>query len=357
VPCNVDGLDADRAGSFAAIILGPEIPLDTAIDTTRAIDHAHPETSVVLVARDDPETLKAALRAGARDVWAPDVRPEDLSESLTALLRDSLHRAQLVRRSSTDAARSPSDVIVVLAAKGGTGQTMIATGLANSIAARNERSVAIVDLDLQFGDVAEILQLGPDHDIADAVATLDNLPALKTLIPEHPNGIHVLGVPSDPAKADSVDPQSAGRLVATIGSQFQTTIVDAGDGLSEHALAALDHATSVVVVTTPNPFVVSDTQRMLAVLDELDLASVRCHLVLNHASDRSGLRKRDLDETLRWPIDATFATSSAFAQAMMRGQSIEEVSRSARKAMRHLVDCLLADTDAGGDTNVARHGR
>jgi pilus assembly protein CpaE len=347
VPCSVDALDGDRAGAYAAIILGPEIPLDTAIETAKAIDYAHPETSVVLVAPENSETLKAALRAGARDVWTPDVGPDEMSASLGEVLESSRHRSEMAAAAAgTPTARS--EVIVVASAKGGLGQTMLATSLATCIATRTSQSVALVDLDLQFGDVAEVLQLRPRHDISDAAAALGNLPALKTMIAEHASGVHVLGVPEDPAATDDVSPETASRLVATLGSQFDVVIVDAGDGLTEHALSALDHATSIMVVTTPNPFVIRDTQSLLEIIDELPLTDFSRHLVLNHASDRSGLRRRELDEVLTWPITATLPSHSGVPQAMMRGRSLEDINRAFRKALHQMADSF---TNAQGHSD------
>ena len=249
VPYSLTSVDSNSEGP-AAIIVGPEVPLSVAMELATSMDSSHPETSVVIVAPDDVDTLEAALLAGARDVWCPESTPDQISDVLAHVL-DASRRHRGGPQADEPARRN--EVIVAVTAKGGTGQTMTATNLALGIAAGSDLSVAIIDLDLQFGDVAEVLQILPEHDLADAAAVGDNVVALKTMLAEHRAGVHVLAAPNDLAAADRAGPAETSQLVELIGSQFDVTVVDAGDGLDEHVLGALDHATSVVVVTTANP--------------------------------------------------------------------------------------------------------
>ena len=349
VPCSLDRLDGDAPGSFAAIILGPEIPLDAAMERVRAVDSTYPETPVVLVAEQDPAILREALKAGARDVWTPDVDQADLTESLTHVLEASRVLSRLVAARRPDQAAATNQVVAVLAAKGGVGQTVVATNLALGLTGDEDRSVAIVDLDLQFGDVNDALQLDPAHDLTDAVGALGNLPALKTLIADHPSGLHVLGAPRDLRDADSVEPAAVGHLIELVSSQFDVTVVDGSDGLSEYTLAALDHATSVVVVGTPDPFVVKDTRRLLRVLDQLLPAEVDRTFVLNHANARPGLRLREIESIVERDVDVEIPTTKAIATGLPRSRAILDAGRTERRAIQRLIaEFDREPTDEGG---------
>ena len=68
-------------------------------------------------------------------------------------------------------------VVTVFSTKGGAGKSVIAVNLAVVLAMRSERPVCLVDADLQFGDIAVMLKLAPQHTIVDAVASLDRLDA------------------------------------------------------------------------------------------------------------------------------------------------------------------------------------
>ncbi|MCB0964139.1 MAG: P-loop NTPase, partial [Acidimicrobiales bacterium] len=49
--------------------------------------------------------------------------------------------------------------------KGGAGKSVLASNLGVLLAQRAEGTVALVDADLQFGDIAVMLKLAPQHTI------------------------------------------------------------------------------------------------------------------------------------------------------------------------------------------------
>ena len=77
-------------------------------------------------------------------------------------------------------------VITVFSTKGGAGKSVIASNLAVRLAQRSDQPVVLVDADLQFGDVAVMLKLAPQHTIVDAVSSLDRLDAADAPEPARP---------------------------------------------------------------------------------------------------------------------------------------------------------------------------
>ena len=95
--------------------------------------------------------------------------------------------------------------------------------------------VVIVDLDLQFGDVASGLYLNPEHTVTDAVsasASQDSL-VLKAFLTVHPSSIYALCAPRTPVEADDITPQQVSRLIEQLAEQFQYVVVDTAPGLPE----------------------------------------------------------------------------------------------------------------------------
>src|SRR4030095_7365244 len=89
-------------------------------------------------------------------------------------------------------------VLTVFSTKGGAGKSVVASNLAVLLARRTDRPVVLVDADLQFGDVAVMLQLPPPHTVVDAVAAMQRLDAqlLQSLLVRHePSGLWVLPAP------------------------------------------------------------------------------------------------------------------------------------------------------------------
>ena len=100
-------------------------------------------------------------------------------------------------------------MICVLGLKGGSGKTLTSSNLAVSLADAGH-SVALVDLDLQFGDVGLTLGLRPEHTVYDLVRAGGTLDAekLADFLTVHPSGIRALLAPARPDEAGVVTPQS-----------------------------------------------------------------------------------------------------------------------------------------------------
>ncbi|MDD9204957.1 P-loop NTPase, partial [Georgenia sp. 10Sc9-8] len=94
-------------------------------------------------------------------------------------------------------------VISVVSPKGGVGKTTVATNLAVGLAQAEAHSTVLVDLDIQFGDVASALDLQPEYTLPDAVtgpASRDTM-VLKTFLIQHETGLYVICGPDSPAAA------------------------------------------------------------------------------------------------------------------------------------------------------------
>ena len=106
-------------------------------------------------------------------------------------------------------------VINVMSPKGGVGKTTVSTNIAVGLAQREPGSTVIVDLDVQFGDVASALDLEPTHFIADVVhgAARYDAMVLKTFLTMHKTGLYVICAPNSPAEADAITPEDVTHLL------------------------------------------------------------------------------------------------------------------------------------------------
>src|SRR5205823_1782841 len=139
--------------------------------------------------------LRRAFEAGADDYVT---LPESAGHVLFALQKAIARKAG--GAAATGVAQSP--MICVLGPKGGTGKTLTACNLAVGLASAGNR-VALVDLDLQFGDVGLALGLAPDqtiYDLAKAGGSID-AEKIEAYLTEHPSGLHVLLAPTRPDHA------------------------------------------------------------------------------------------------------------------------------------------------------------
>ncbi len=335
VPCQLDD-ESGFAGGLDAIIIGNSFSIDDALRAAQTIEETSPTTSVVLVSQADPKLFRKAMLAGARDVWAPNISATEMVTSLQQVVEASGRRAATLP-SATGPGPDTGRVIVVLSPKGGAGKTTIATNLAMGLARRSSRSVAIVDLDLQFGDVATALNLTPEFDIVDASLRMGNMTGLKTTLAQHPSGVFALCAPLDPAAADSLTPEVATRLVELIATEVDDVVIDTAAGLDEFTLAALDQATDLVIVSTTDIFAVKGTRKLLDILELIDLGEPDRHFVLNRANARVDISRAEIESLMKWRVDVEIPSTRMIPLAVNRGQSLLDAGKIARRPIEQLL--------------------
>ena len=309
------------AGGATVAALGPGLPLDTLLDVAEAFDRERPEVVVLLVAERSSEVLDRAIGVGVRDVVPPDAGPAELGRAIARAAETAARRRSNLVGAAEE--RSPHRVVTVLSPKGGSGKTTVATNLGVSLAATGT-SVAVVDLDLQFGDVAAALALTPEQGMADVARS--PLPVdtttLKVFLTPHASGLYALCAPDTPAEGDEVGYDHAVHALRTLSSAFPTVVVDTAAGLDEHTLGAIEHSTDLVFVCGLDVAAVRSLRKELDALDQLGMTTARRHLVVNRADARVGLEVGDVQAVLGMPVDAAVPSSRAVPLSLNAGTPI-----------------------------------
>ncbi len=360
-------LDQATEGNFRALPLGPLPPspaalfahlknaprpeiilLDSGPDPRPALELAArfdaqcPGVSVIVVSDRGLEIGRDAMRVGVRDILSPLAEVDDIRSVL-----DRTHEVSRVRTSEPESphggAHSPTGrVITVASAKGGVGKTTVATNLAVGLARTGRNSTVLVDLDVQFGDVASALNLDPEYCLPDAVrgqASRDPM-VLKTFLSLHETGLHVICGPRTPAEADAVTADDVGHLLHMLVSEFQYVVVDTAPGLSEHVLAAMDQTTELVLVTSMDVPGVRGLRKELDALTQLGMLTDSRHVVLNFAAERGGLSVSDVEATIGARVDYLLPRSKAALESVNQGIPLLQ-SKKGRDPMTRQLDRLL----------------
>lgn len=323
------------------LIIGPDVPYEEALRFAKVFDVQLPGLSLVLVSDIDPSFLVHAMRAGIRDILSPQA---DAAEIRVLLERACQSFATRHRSPETQAADNGGKglVIGVFSPKGGVGKTTLATNIAIGLGQIAPMSVVIVDLDLQFGDVASGLYLNPEHTVTDAVtpaAAQDSL-VLKAFLTVHPAGIYALCAPPNPVDADHITPEQVTRLLEQLAQEFQYVVLDTAPGMPEIGLAAMEQCTDVVWVSAMDIPSLRGLRSGLEVLRQLEIMPESRHVVLNMADAKAGLNVRDVESTIGAPVDVSVPRSRAVALSTNRGIPVLQESKKdpAVKSLRQLVE-------------------
>ncbi|MPV37018.1 AAA family ATPase [Georgenia subflava] len=315
---------------------------DEALALAARVEAGYPGTAVVLVSDRPAEIGLAALRSGVHDILEPGADVADIRSVLDRAARASRARAAAATgRHDDDAAAARGRVISVVSPKGGVGKTTVATNLAVGLARAEPDSTVLVDLDIQFGDVASALNLRAEYSLADAVhgpASRDTM-VLKTFLTVHETGLYVLCGSDSPAAADAVTAEDVGRLLAMLASEFRHVVVDTAPGLSEHTLAAMDETSDLVLVTSMDVPGVRGMRKELDTLDALGMFPDARYVALNFADRRGGLSVADVEATLGTGVDLVLPRSRAALASVNAGVPLlqSEVRDPVTKHLRTLV--------------------
>jgi pilus assembly protein CpaE len=215
-------------------------------------------------------------------------------------------------------------VVTVFSAKGGCGKTTLASNLAASLADGGRREVCLVDLDLNFGDVAIVLQLFPAHTLADAVPLLEtlDLPAVMALLTPHSPGLSALVAPVEPGSAEAVPASLVTTILQLLREQFAYVIVDTPPAFTDHVLAAFDQSDMIALLATLDIPALKNLKLTLETLDLLNYPRERMRVVLNRADSKVGLALSEVEKTLRVPIALHIPSSRAVPASINRGVPI-----------------------------------
>lgn len=355
-----DQLTSNHAGAMLRAIedhgarvvaLGPGLDTDAALDAASTLDRERPDLCVLLVAEPTPELYRRALRVGVRDIVDPGAGLDEVRAAFDAAIETANRRH---RRSEATAEVEIQRTITVVSPKGGAGKTAIASNLMIGLSDIAPGDVVIVDLDVQFGDVANALRLAPESTLSDAVEVGTALDAttLKAYLTAHPSGGYALCAPVSPADADQIDGEDIVRVLRLLADEFKYVVIDTGAGLDEHTLAAMEQATDIVLVCGTDVASARAVRKEIEAFDLLGFTTQRRHFALNRADARVGLSADDIEATVGMEINVSIPSSRSVPLSMNQGIPLLEGAQKSpvSRSLGELVNRLAGDASVGKDT-------
>src|ERR671937_753136 len=248
-----------------------------------------PERPIVVLVHDGRDGfVRRIFEAGADDVVVLPETPQRVAFAF---------QKAIARREGAAVASGVAlaPMICVLGPKGGTGKTLTSCNLAVALAGIGKKA-ALVDLDLQFGDVGLSLGLSPErtiYDLAKSGGSLD-VEKLESYMTSHPSGVHVLLAPTRPDQASFVTVDLLRDVYTTLRSHYEFVIVDTPPGFTPEVIASIDSSSHVCMVGMLDSLSLKNTKLGLETLELMGYDTSRIAVVLNRADTRIGISRDDV---------------------------------------------------------------
>ncbi|HVB63563.1 MAG TPA: response regulator [Nitrolancea sp.] len=302
------------------ILMDINMPDMDGITATTEITSRLPSVGVIMMSvQDEPDMLRRAMLAGAREFLA---KPFSLEELITAV-RHVSRLAQQAQRPVTAVSANgtvprASDVglgkvIAVVGNKGGVGRSVIATNVAMAIRQLTNKQVALVDASLSFGDVGVMMNVAKSKTFSDIAVQSHMLDRelLEDILVTHSSGIRLLLAPSTPQESETVSVEHLRAAVSILSKTVDYVVVDTRPGFDDTMLALMDQSDTLLLVLTMEMTAIKDTRQFLEIAELLGYPDEKILLVLNRFNNFSGIPVGDIAENLKRPIEYKVPDESA----------------------------------------------
>ncbi len=332
----IDAVTMAREKNPDVVVLAMEEPVARASQTMSALADALPETPVIVYSSlADAASVRRAMVSGARDYLVKPPRPEELARAIYSVLeQEERRRTRLTGQTASSAARGT--VITVFGAKGGIGKTTISTNLATALCRNTNSSIAIVDMDTRFGDVAIMMDVVVEFSIADVGRNIDKVDreSIRDYLVQHSSGVEILPAPLHPTEWGALHRQHIARVLELLSQTHDYVVVDTPGAFNELVATALEAADIILLVTSMDIASIKDTALALEMLRAASVSEDKVKLVINHSTSSNSLRAEDVERVLEYevywriPHDVAVSNSNQLGQPIVLAKPYARASRA-----------------------------
>lgn len=297
------------------VVIGPDVPSADAVSYAEELSGI----AVVLVSRRPTATLlRRAMRAGVGDVLATSASTDELRAAV-------LHATERVRKAAVPPAPSePGRITVVFGTKGGCGRSVVASNLAVLLARAPTSRVALVDLDLESGDLPVMLRVFPVRTVLEATAEADHLDAdaMAGYLTPAPGRVHLLAPPPEPGMGEKIGTPEVKLVLELLAARFTHVVVDCPAAFSDQVLAALDAADRCVLVAGMDVPSIKGAKLAMRTLQLLGWSRDKVSVVLNRSDSRVGFGEAEAAKALGTEPDVSIPSTVQVTISVNRGVPI-----------------------------------
>jgi len=276
-----------------------ELPKDATntLRWTEKVKLELPNTAIfVSSAVKTPELIISAMRAGAQEFLNRPIDPDELKKAIEKIL--------VIKEKIKTQTPEKGRIISVFSKKGGLGVTTLAVNLGVALSQVAEKRAALIDLDLQLGDITSFLNLSPEYniiDVCDKNGGVDEV-KLQGCMTRHQSGVFVLAEPKNPVESENVSPSQIKQILGHLKSMFSYVIVDTPHTFDSRTLESFELSDYIILVTVPNISSIRATKKALGVFRDLGYAPDKVRVIVNRVGKKDQMKAEEIEKTINYPV-------------------------------------------------------
>ncbi len=284
------------------VLMDINMPVLNGLEATEIIAEHYPQTRVIMMSvQHESEYLKKAMLAGAK---AYIMKPVDMDE-LVDTIQTTFDRYQHLDKSPVRQSQArEAEVISFFSAKGGVGKSMLALNSSLIIHEKFNKKVLLMDLDLQFGDIALMVNKQNELTIKEMFddSPINSIEAMKPYLFKYKENCDMLFAPKDPEAAEYISNEQIKSILSILKKHYDVIIIDTGVNYDEVTLNALDFSDQIIIVSNLEVTGLKNTKLSLRVMQSLNYDESKVKLLINMSQDKFGVTKANVQKAFTYEV-------------------------------------------------------
>jgi pilus assembly protein CpaE len=285
------------------VLMDINMPIMNGLEATEYISNHFPQVMVIIMSvQSEVGYMKKAMVSGAKEYIIKPFTIDDLNQTILSTY-DKLKDRVRVEPQAGPLNQSESKVITVFSSKGGVGKSVIATNLALALSKTTKEKVALLDFDIQFGDIGMIMNLKPKATMTELIDEhMSGDPeGIRNYMLEVTEELDVLLAPRKPEYAEYVSEKHIKEIIKTLKKMYKYIVIDTATNFEDTTLSALDASDKIYYIATMDLLAIKNTKLGLDVMNSLRYSQDKVRVLINR-NIKSSIQIADVEKILNFKI-------------------------------------------------------
>lgn len=283
------------------VLMDINMPGMNGLEATALITDKYPSVQVIMMSvQHESEYLKKAMLAGAK---AYVMKPIDMDE-LVDTIRTTYDRRLNIEKQTPATQSHEAKIISFFSAKGGVGKTVTSLNLGGMLCDKYKKKVLLIDMDLQFGDVALMVNKQNELTIKELVdeSPIKSIEVIMPYLFKFNQNFHMLFAPKDPESAEYISSDQIKNIIDILKYHYDIILIDTGVNYNDTTLSVLDVSDKVIVMTSLEVTSLKNTKLSLKVMQSLNYSNDKVKLLVSMATEKYGVTKANVQKAFSYDI-------------------------------------------------------